>query len=66
MDNLKENKVIYLTHKEFQKYIKGRSDNRGKFYCNKCGELSSSKESNSSTVHLLCRDCNIDRLDFGL
>ena len=62
--NNEEPKQIFLTYKEFQKYL--RKDKRGDFYCKKCGELTDSREKNTSTVHLLCRDCNLDRLDFGL
>ena len=65
-DNVNEEPTtIFLTHKEFQKYLLGRKGKRGMFYCNKCGELTSCGY-NTSTVHLLCRDCNEDRLDFGL
>lgn len=64
--NNEEPKQIFLTYKDYLKYIGKDKPQRGDFYCKKCGELTDSNEEDSSTVHLLCRDCNLDRLDLGL
>ena len=66
-----EPRTMFLTPKEFQEYLsarKGDRGNRGKFYCSKCGELTSGSDksgtASASIVHLLCADCNGDRLSF--